>query len=61
MYFNSSVVMLVFLYIFEIDAVGNYQSQKVYWRLLVRLCYILGSHCDSSHIDPVLYNVIQFD
>ena len=33
-YFNSSVVMLVF-YIFEIDAGGNYHSQKVYRRLSV--------------------------
>ena len=31
---NSSVVMLVF-YIFEIDAGGNYHSQKVYRRLSV--------------------------
>ena len=29
-YFNSSVLMLVYIYTFEIYAAGNYHSQKVY-------------------------------
>ena len=47
--------------IFEIDTTGNYHSQKVYRRLSVWLCYILGSHCESSHTHPVLFNILQFD
>ena len=59
-HFNASVVMLVF-YVFEINAAGNYHSQKIYRRLSVSLCYILGSHCESSHIDPVQFDIIEFD
>ena len=65
-YFNSSVLMLVYIYTFEIYAASNYHSQKVYqwlsvdsasyWVLTVKV--VTHTH---THTHTVLFNIIQFE
>ena len=56
--------MLVFIYL-KIDAASNYHSQKVYQKLTVKKS-TGGFWFDYASywvlpIDPVLFNIIQFD
>ena len=51
--------MLVFFYVKSLQSVTNTVKKSTGGFRFD--CYILGSHCEGSHIDPVIFDIIQFD